>query len=441
MGKSQKRGETPDRINVLLVGGGGREHAIAWRLKKSPSVGEIHVTHPQNPGLAALGRAVDVPLSAKEAYRTAQYCDKHAINLVVIGPEDPLAEGLANGLRTPERAVFGPDKDGARLEADKAWAKQLMRAAGVPTADSRTFTNTETAIEFLETRDTAQVVKAAGLAKGKGVIVPDSLDEARDAVKRLMVERVFGDAGASVVIEERLKGPEVSVLALCDGRTAAILDACQDHKRLLEGGKGPNTGGMGAFCPSPLADDRLYDSVQREVLAPLMDALRREDIDYRGVLYAGLMLTPGGPKVLEFNVRFGDPECQPLMARWQGDLAKTLYECSTGRLQESRWGFDDRAACCVVLASRGYPEKPETGFPITGVDDANAMEGVTVFHAGTKRGPEGGFVTAGGRVLGVTALGDSVGEARDKALAAADVIEFEGKILRRDIGGEIPASA
>jgi len=440
VGKSDKRAATPERLNVLLIGGGGREHALAWRLKKSPSLGDLHITHPQNPGLAALGRAVDVPVNAKEAYRTAQYCDKHKINLVVIGPEDPLAEGLADALRTNDRAVFGPNKDGARLEADKAWAKQLMRAASLPTAESRTFTNAENAIEYLETRDTAQVVKASGLAKGKGVIVPDSLDEARDAVKRLMMDRVFGSAGDTVVVEERLKGPEVSILALCDGRTAAVLDACQDHKRLLEGGKGPNTGGMGAFCPSALADDTLYDTVQREILAPLMDALRREGIDYRGVLYAGLMLTPGGPKVLEFNVRFGDPECQPLMARWQGDLAKTLYECAVGRLADSRWGFDTRAACCVVLASRGYPEKPETGFPITGIDDANAMEGVTVFHAGTKRG-ESGFVTAGGRVLGVTALGDTVSDARDKALAAADVIHFEGKVLRRDIGGEIPASA
>ncbi len=436
MGKPHKKLKTPDRINALLVGGGGREHALAWRLKKSSSLGGLHVTHPQNPGLGALGQAVDVPVSVKESYRLVQYCEKHAINLVVIGPEDPLAEGLGDALRTPERAVFGPNKDGARLEADKVWAKQLMRGAGVPTAEARTFTDARGAIEYLETRDTPQVVKAAGLAKGKGVIVPDSLDEARDAVNRLMVERVFGEAGATVVIEERMKGPEVSVLALCDGRTAAVLDACQDHKRLLEGGAGPNTGGMGAFCPSPLADDALYASVQREILAPLMDALRREEIDYRGVLYAGLMLTPAGPRVLEFNVRFGDPECQPLMLRWQGDLAKTLYECSTGRLEESRWGFDDRAACCVVLASRGYPEKPETGFAITGVDEANQMEGVTVFHAGAKRGEDGGFVTAGGRVLGVTALGDSVSNAREKALAAADVIEFEGKVLRRDIGAE-----
>jgi phosphoribosylamine--glycine ligase len=431
----------PEKINALLVGGGGREHALAWRLKKSKSLGQLHVTHPQNPGLAALGRAVSVPVDVKEIYRLEQYCDQHAINLVVVGPEDPLAEGMGGKLRTEERAVFGPGADGAKLEADKAWAKQLMRSAGIPTAEARTFTDARRAIEYLESRETPQVVKASGLAKGKGVVAAESLEEAVSAVRSIMVDRVFGSAGDTVVIEERLKGPEVSVLALCDGRTAAVLDACQDHKRLLEGDKGPNTGGMGAFSPSELMTDGLYGDVQRQVLAPLMDALRREGIDFRGVIYAGLMLTPGGPKVLEFNVRFGDPECQPLMLRWQGDLAQTLYLTATGRLEEARWGFDDRAACCVVLASRGYPEKPETGFEITGVNEANQMEGVTVFHAGTKRSAEGRFVTAGGRVLGVTALGANVAEARDRALAAADVIEFEGKIVRRDIGAEVGAGA
>jgi len=431
----------PETINALLVGGGGREHALAWRLTKSKALGQLHVTHPQNPGLAALGRAVDVPIDIKEIYRLEQYCDRHKINLVVIGPEEPLAAGMADRLRTDARAVFGPGAEGAKLEADKAWAKQLMRSVGIPTAEARTFTDARRAIEYLESRETPQVVKAAGLAKGKGVVTPASLEEAVAAVRSIMVDRVFGAAGDTVVIEERLKGPEVSVLALCDGRTAAVLDACQDHKRLLEDGRGPNTGGMGAFSPSDLMTDELYSDVQRQVLAPLMDALRRENIDFRGVIYAGLMLTPGGPKVLEFNVRFGDPECQPLMLRWQGDLAQTLYLTATGRLQEARWGFDDRAACCVVLASKGYPERPETGFEITGVDNANQMEDVTVFHAGTTQNAEGRFVTTGGRVLGVTALGASVSEARDRALAAADMIEFEGKVLRRDIGADLRAGA
>ena len=436
-----KRKTMPETINALLVGGGGREHALAWRLTKSKALGQLHVTHPQNPGLAALGRAVDVPIDIKEIYRLEQYCDRHKINLVVIGPEEPLAAGMADHLRTDARAVFGPGAEGAKLEAEKAWAKQLMRSVGIPTAEARTFTDARRAIEYLESRETPQVVKAAGLAKGKGVVTPASLEEAVAAVRSIMVDRVFGAAGDTVVIEERLKGPEVSVLALCDGRTAAVLDACQDHKRLLEDGRGPNTGGMGAFSPSELMTDELYSDVQRQVLAPLMDALRRENIDFRGVIYAGLMLTPGGPKVLEFNVRFGDPECQPLMLRWQGDLAQTLYLTATGRLQEARWGFDDRAACCVVLASKGYPERPETGFEITGVDNANQMEDVTVFHAGTTQNAEGRFVTTGGRVLGVTALGASVSEARDRALAAADMIEFEGKVLRRDIGADLRAGA
>jgi phosphoribosylamine--glycine ligase len=421
-------------MNVLLIGGGGREHALAWRIAQSPRLGRLWITHPQNPGLAALGTPCDAPLDLANPFRLERFCVHQKIDLVIIGPEDPLAAGLADALRGDRTAVFGPGAAGARLEADKAWAKQVMRAASIPTAESRTFTDPAAAVAYLESRETPQVVKAAGLAKGKGVIVPDSLGEAIAAVDRIMVRRDFGDAGATVVVEERLDGPEASVLALVDGRTIYMLDACQDHKRLLEGDEGPNTGGMGAFCPATVLDDRAADAVQRDVLVPAVDALRREGVEYRGVLYAGLMLTHAGPKVLEFNVRFGDPECQPLMMRWKGDALDALHRTATGRLDGASIDSDPRVACCVVLAGEGYPDSPRIGDPIEGLDEAEAMEDVQVFHAGTKRDDEGRIVTAGGRVLSVTALGETLEDARARALAACDVIRFEGKQLRRDIG-------
>ncbi len=425
---------TPDTLNVLLVGGGGREHAIAWKLRQSPRLGALYLSNPENPGLAALGKPMDVPFNLGDTFRIGRFCEKNDINLVVIGPEDPLAAGLADELAAPERIIFGPTKEGARLEADKAWAKQLMRAASIPTAEARIFTDADDAAAYLESREEAHVIKAAGLAKGKGVVVPESLEEGLSAIDRIMAQRVFGAAGDSVIIEERLEGPEASVLALVDGRTIYVLECCQDHKRLLEGGAGPNTGGMGAFCPTSVVDDALMARIQGDILVPTVDALRRDDIDFRGVLYAGLMLTHAGPKVLEFNVRFGDPECQPLMTRLKGDLGDILYRTGAGTLADAEIDWDPRVSCCVVMASRGYPEKPETGFPITGIDEAEAMDDVFVFHAGTKKNDAGEVVTSGGRVLGVTALGETLEDARARALAACDVIHFEGKHVRRDIG-------
>ncbi len=425
--------QAPNKINVLLVGAGGREHALAWRMKRSARMGDLWLSDATNPALARLGRPADAPVSVTDPFRIQRFCDRNNIGLVVIGPEDPLAAGLADVLRTPDRAVFGPGKAGARLEADKAWAKQLMRAAAIPTAEGRIFTDPDAATAYVESRADAVVIKAAGLAKGKGVIVPDSPAEAIAAIDRIMRRREFGDAGATVVVEERLSGPEVSVLALVDGRTIYVLEPCRDHKRLRDGDLGPNTGGMGAYCSSNILDDAMMSRVEREILVPTLDALRRDGIEYRGVLYAGLMLTHAGPKVLEFNTRFGDPECQPLMARFDGDLVETLWRAATGTLADARFGWDPRPACCVVLASRGYPDKPEVGFEITGAEDAEAMPGVTVFHAGTRVEKDGRLVTAGGRVLGVTALGDTLDEARERANKACEVIRFEGKQWRRDI--------
>lgn len=425
--------ETSDTLNVLLIGGGGREHALASRLRDSSRLGDLWTTHPGNPALAEMARAVDVPVDIAQAYRLEQFTRHQEIDLVVVGPEDPLAQGWADRLTSDRCKVFGPSAAAAKLESDKAWAKKLMRAALVPTAEARTFRDFEAARNFLSTRDEPQVVKAAGLAKGKGVIVCQTQDESIAALERIMRDREFGEAGAEVVIEERLEGPEVSVFALVDGRNFLILDSCQDHKRLGEGDAGPNTGGMGAYCPTPLVDAELMATVQRKILVPTIDAMRREGIEYRGVLYAGLMLTPSGPKVLEFNVRFGDPECQCLMPRLKGDLLEILDATARGRLDDVDLDWDPRPTCCIVLASAGYPDAPRQGDVITGVDEADRLGGVFVYHAGTARSASGDLITAGGRVLSVVGQGDSLESARDRALEACDRIQFEGKQLRRDI--------
>ncbi|MFM9995110.1 MAG: phosphoribosylamine--glycine ligase [Phycisphaerales bacterium] len=423
-----------DRINVLLMGGGGREHAIADRLTRSPRLGQLWITHGQNPGLAALGRVADVPVAIRESYRLVQFCDHHDIGLVVIGPEEPLAEGFADKLRTPTRKVFGPGADGARIEADKAWAKQLMRGASIPTAEARVFTDADGARTYLRSREHPPVIKASGLAKGKGVFVPDSLAEALDAIDRIMVQRVFGDAGREVVIEERLTGSEVSVLALVDGRSIYVLETAQDHKRLGDRDSGPNTGGMGAFTPSTIVDEATMAKIQSLVLVPALDALRRDGIDFRGVLYAGIMLTHAGPKVLEFNCRFGDPECQAILVRLKSDLLELMLATCDGKLADTDVEWEPGASCCVVLAAEGYPEKPKSGAVIHGLDAAAAVEGVTIYHAGTTRARDGTIVTAGGRVLGVTAVGADLEQARRRAYAACDLIVFAGKTYRTDIG-------
>lgn len=424
----------PSKVNVLLMGGGGREHALAIKLRQSPRLGTLYTTHADNPGLAAIATPIDVPASIRESYRLIQFLDKHEVGLIVIGPEEPLAEGWADKLRSPQRMVFGPGADGARLEADKAWSKQLMRSASIPTAEARIFTDAAAATSFVRSRPNPPVIKAAGLAKGKGVFVPDTLGQAVDAIDKIMVARVFGAAGSQVVIEERLEGPEVSVLALVDGRNIYILETCQDHKRLGDNDTGPNTGGMGAFCPSRQVDDRMMQRIESQILVPTLDALRREGIDYRGVLYAGLMLTPGGPKVLEYNCRFGDPECQALMVRLDSDLLELIIATCQGRLHEQDIRWTPGASCCVVLAAPGYPDSPRAGLKISGLEAAMAVPGVVVHHAGTRRATDGSILTAGGRVLGVTACGASIDDARIKAYEAADLIHFEGKQLRRDIG-------
>lgn len=445
-----------DTINVLIIGGGGREHALAVKLRQSKRLGELWITHPENAGLARLGKPVDVPVSIREIYRLQQFCEKNSVGLVIIGPEDPLAEGYADKLAAPGRLVFGPTAEAARLESDKAWAKQLMKSSSIPTADARIFTDARAAKDYLASRehppalegkaqklagkagaDLPPVIKAAGLAKGKGVIVPATFKEANEAIDRIMVAKEFGEAGSRIVIEERLEGPEVSVLAIVDGHNILVLPPCQDHKRLLDGDKGPNTGGMGAYCPAPVIDDATLAIVERDVLVATLDALRREGIEYKGVLYAGVMLTPAGPKVLEFNCRFGDPECQPLMARLKSDIIDLLCAACTGTLDRVDVEWDTRPACCVVMAARGYPDAPKKGAVIEGLDEAEKLADVQVTIAGATRNRDGAVVVSGGRVLSVTALGDTIAEARTRAYQACEKIRFEGAQMRRDIAARV----
>jgi phosphoribosylamine---glycine ligase len=429
------RAPIPDKLHVLLVGGGGREHALADALKRSPSCASLWTTHPNNPGIKAIARPMDAPFSMKELYRTKQFIEREGINLVVVGPEQPLADGIVDGLSSDTVAVFGPNREAAQIESDKAFSKQLLRSASIPTAEAVVCTSMNEAMRYLEAREEPPVVKAAGLAAGKGVFVPETLDEARDAVRAIIEDKRFGDAGNVVILEERLKGPEVSVFALVDGRNILTLDACQDHKRLRDGNEGPNTGGMGAFCPSPLLKGVELARIERDVIVATVDALRREGIDYRGVLYAGLMLTHGGPKVLEFNARFGDPEAQVLMQRMKGDLARVCYATAAGALEQltdNDLSVAANASVCVVLAAPGYPEKPITGGVITGVEEAEAVQGVKVYHAGTAR-EEGELKVAGGRVLNVVASGQDLAEARVRAYDAVQRITFRGMQLRTDI--------
>ncbi len=428
----------PERANVLLVGGGGREHAIAWKLRRSPRLGRLWLTDPGNAGLSRLGEPCPLGLDFSNMFRLQRWCDRNEIDLVVVGPEGPLARGITDQLASDRRLVFGPTRAAAQLEADKAFAKRLMRQAAIPTAEARVFDDPEAARAYIEAHDEPCVVKANGLAGGKGAFVCETPQEALRAVERIMVLRELGDAGDRVLVEERLGGQEVSVLALVDGRSIWLLDPCQDHKRVGEGDTGPNTGGMGAYCPTPLLDAPLLEAVQGQILVPAVDALRREGIEYRGVLYAGLMLTPAGPKVLEFNCRFGDPECQAILPRFEGDLVEILWAACTGTLDQCEIGFEPRTSCCVVMCAEGYPGPYPKGRPISGIEEAEALGGggrdVIVFHAGTALDEQGRLVTAGGRVLGVTGLAEDLPAARELANAACARIHFEGAHYRRDIG-------
>ena len=417
-------------LRVLLVGGGGREHALAWKLSRSPRLGALYAA-PGNPGIASVAECV--PVRADDVSGIVALADRERIDLTVVGPEGPLALGLADALEARARPVFGPSRAAAALESSKVFAKELFVRHGIPTARFGVFDDPAAARAFVVELGGRAVVKADGLAAGKGAVVCRDPAEAAQAIGDMLERRVFGDAGARVVIEELLEGEEVSVFALTDGRTVCPLASAQDHKAVFDGDRGPNTGGMGAYSPAPALDPSLARRITETVLVPTIRGMAAEGRPYRGVLFAGLMLTPAGLRVLEYNVRFGDPECQALMPRLADDLLPLCQAVAEGRGLPTSVTWRPEAAACVVLASGGYPGEYATGLPIEGIERAEARPGVTVFHAGTAR-RDGGLVTAGGRVLGVTALGADIPAAVAAAYAAAGEIRFDGAHYRRDIG-------
>jgi phosphoribosylamine--glycine ligase len=418
-------------MNVLVVGSGGREHALAWKIAQSPRAKRVFVA-PGNAGTALDAENVDIP--ATDVPRLVQFARDNKIDLTVVGPEAALTVGLVDALSDAGLRAFGPSKAAAELEGSKVFCKELLRHADVPSADYRVFQNAKAAITYLKDRDDVpMVVKADGLAAGKGVIVCDNREQALEAVDRIAGKREFGEAGDQLVIEERLHGQEASVLAITDGQTLIALPACQDHKPAWDGDAGPNTGGMGAYSPTPLVTDKMLHEVEERILVPTIHQMKRSRRPFRGILYAGLMVTSQGIKVLEYNVRFGDPECQPLLMRLNSDLLELLEATVDGRLDEiAPPSWDPRPAVCVVMASDGYPGKYERGQPIRGLEEAAKLPDVKVFHAGTATSG-GQIVTDGGRVLGVTALGSSISAAKLQAYTAVKCIRFAGGWCRKDI--------
>ena len=417
-------------MKVLVVGGGGREHALCWRLAQDPAVTRV-LAAPGNAGIAQVAECFP-DVRADDLDQVVDLVERRDVELTVVGPEVPLVAGLADALRKRGRNVFGPSAAGARIEGSKAFAKEIMARRGIPTARSGAFDDVGRAVAFVDELGGAAVVKADGLAAGKGVVVASDRGTAARAIEDCLVAGAYGDAGRTVVVEEVLEGPEVSIFAVTDGKgSCVLLDSAQDHKRVGDGDTGPNTGGMGCYSPVPFLDQDTATWVLDNVLTQVVDELR----PYQGVLYAGLMLTPDGPKVLEFNCRFGDPETQVLLPRMPYGFGTLLHACATGRLayEAAHAGFDDGAAVTVVIASGGYPGAYGIGFPIHGLEAAEAIEGVTVFHAGTARDDEGRFLTAGGRVLSVTGVGADLAEARARAYQGVDGIHFDGAHHRTDI--------
>lgn len=418
-------------MNILIVGNGGREHALAWKISQSPRADRVFVA-PGNAGTALDAENVDIP--ATDIPAIVKFAKQNDIGLTIVGPEAPLVAGMVDALQAEGLRAFGPSKAAAELEGSKIFCKNLLRHADVPSGDYHVFPDIASAKHYLtEREDEPVVVKADGLAAGKGVIVCDNREQALDAVQRIAGDKEFGTAGDKLVIEERLHGQEASVLAITDGRTIVTLPAAQDHKPAYDGDQGPNTGGMGAYCPTPLVSESLLESVEESVLVPTIHHMKRNRRPFRGVLYAGLMLTKSGPKVLEYNVRFGDPECQPLLMRLKTDLLDVIEATVDGRLDEiGPLEWDPRPAVCVVMASEGYPGSYEKGHPIRGLEEAAALSDVKVFHAGTSK-VDGQIVNTGGRVLGVTALGDSIAGAKLQAYKAVKCIRWQGAWCRKDI--------
>jgi phosphoribosylamine--glycine ligase len=417
-------------MNILLVGSGGREHALAWKIRQSPLTTTLYIA-PGNGGTALEGQNVDI--APDDIPALVDFAVNKSIDLVVVGPELPLVLGLKNALEEKKIPCFGPGAYAAQLEGSKGFAKSMMQEAEVPTADFAVFDDYAMAKEYLEKQAMPVVIKADGLAAGKGVVIVDNVQQGITTLREMMVDKIFGSAGTRVVIEEALQGEEASFLAFCDGRTVVALPSSQDHKRVGEGDTGPNTGGMGAYSPAPILPRTQYQATSDLVIKPIIQHLDVMDHPFKGVLYAGLMYTNKGPHVLEYNVRFGDPECQPLLTRLDTDIVEIMLACVEGRLDTVDIAIKPEHSLCVVLAAKGYPGSYEKGMEISGIEDAEAIPGVKVFQAGTRL-ENGKTLCNGGRVLGVTALGKDLAEAKDKAYQAVNKIAFDGKYFRGDIG-------
>ena len=420
-------------MKVLIVGSGGREHAIAWSVAKSPKVDKIYCA-PGNAGIAEFAECVNI--KAMEFDKLVAFAKENAIDLTIIGMDDPLVGGVVDAFESEGLRVFGPRKNAAIIEGSKAFSKDLMKKYKIPTAAYENFTDPDEAIKYLETAKMPIVLKADGLALGKGVLICNTLEEAKEGVKTLMLDKQFGDAGNEIVIEEFMTGREVSVLAFCDGKTIKCMTSAQDHKRAKDGDQGLNTGGMGTFSPSPFYNDEVEAFCEKYVYQSTIDAMASEGRPFTGILFTGLMITEDGPKVLEYNARFGDPEAQVVLTRMKNDIIDVMEACIDGKLSDVELEFEDNAAVCVVLASDGYPEKYDKGFEIKGLDTFKDKDGYYVFHAGTKFDGDK-IVTNGGRVLGVVAKGENLKAARANAYKATEWIDFANKYKRNDIGKAI----
>ncbi len=420
-------------MKVLIVGSGGREHALAWKVAQSPRVDKIYCA-PGNAGIAEYAECV--PITAMEFDRLAAFAKEQAVDLTIIGMDDPLVGGIVDVFEAQGLRVFGPRKNAAILEGSKAFSKDLMKKYQIPTAAYETFDSAEAALAYLETADFPIVLKADGLALGKGVLICQNLDEAKEGVKEIMTDKKFGSAGNRLVVEEFMTGREVSVLSFVDGKTIKTMTSAQDHKRAGDGDTGLNTGGMGTFSPSPFYTDEVDDFCKKYIYQATVDAMAKEGREFKGIIFFGLMLTEKGPRVLEYNARFGDPEAQVVLPRMKNDLVDVCEACIDGKLDETDLQFEDNAAVCVVLASEGYPVKYEKGLPIRGLENFKDKEGYYVFHAGTKFDGDT-IVTNGGRVLGVTAKGENLKAARANAYEAVKWIDFDNKYYRHDIGKAI----
>ena len=421
-------------MKVLIVGSGGREHAIAWKVAKSAKVDKIYCA-PGHAGIAEFAECV--PIGAMEFDKMAAFAKEHQVDLTVIGMDDPLVGGIVDVFEKEGLRVFGPRKNAAILEGSKAFSKDLMKKYKIPTAGYETFDTPEAALLYLETAEMPIVLKADGLALGKGVLICNTREEAKDGVKTLMLDKQFGSAGDRIVVEEFMTGREVSVLSFVDGDTIRIMTSAQDHKRAKNGDQGLNTGGMGTFSPSPFYTEEVDAFCRKYVYQATVDAMKAEGRPFKGIIFFGLMLTEKGPKVLEYNARFGDPETQVVLPRMKNDIVEVFEACVDGTLDQIQLEFEDNAAVCVVLASDGYPEHYEKGYPISGFENFKDRDGYYVFHAGTKFDDEGRIVTNGGRVLGVTAKGENLKLARENAYRATEWIEFGNKYMRDDIGKAI----